>query len=132
MRVRLAGRGGRVRLEGGSGRQLAVLGCVDLPTVRLLTRYFLSVLRVLALSPLRLVLSVDGAPRLAFLLWRTHPAGNGLVVIDLELVSMRADPGDTGLYTDVTPSPAELSALWDKGREETAAARAAAGLPPLT
>lgn len=58
--------------------------------------------------------------------------GNGLVVIDLELVSMRADPGDTGLYTDVTPSPAELSALWDKGREETAAARAAAGLPPLT
>lgn len=45
---------------------------------------------------------------------------------------MRADPGDTGLYTDLTPSPAELGALWEKGREETAAARAAAGLPPFS
>lgn len=56
-----------------------------------------------------------------------QPSGNGLVVMDLELVSMRADPGDTGLYTDLTPAPSELEALWEKGRAETAAARAKAG-----
>lgn len=40
---------------------------------------------------------------------------------------MRADPGDTGLYTDLTPSPDELQALWKKGRAETAAAQPKAG-----
>eukprot|EP00170_Pyropia_yezoensis_P004756 contig_19386_g4770 len=58
---------------------------------------------------------------------KTLNEGNGLVVIDLELVSMRADPGDTGLYTDLTPAPDELEALWKKGREETAAAEVKAG-----
>lgn len=66
----------------------------------------------------------------ALLLWGARPSGNGLVVIDLELVSMRADPGDTGLYTDLTPAPDELEALWKKGREETAAAEVNAGSSP--
>ncbi|GAB0488843.1 hypothetical protein MMPV_000054 [Pyropia vietnamensis] len=56
--------------------------------------------------------------------------GNGLVVIDLELVSMRPDPDDTGLYTDLTPTPAELEAIWEEARAETAAARAKAEAPP--
>lgn len=51
-------------------------------------------------------------------------------MIDLELVSMRPDPGDTGLYSDLTPTPAELQALWDKGREETAALAKAGSSPP--
>jgi len=53
-------------------------------------------------------------------------AGNGLVVIDLELVAVRPDTNDTGLYTDLTPAPADLAALWEKGRADTAAAAAAA------
>eukprot|EP00168_Porphyra_purpurea_P005553 TRINITY_DN1662_c0_g1_i5.p1 TRINITY_DN1662_c0_g1~~TRINITY_DN1662_c0_g1_i5.p1 ORF type:complete len:361 (-),score=85.95 TRINITY_DN1662_c0_g1_i5:587-1507(-) len=57
---------------------------------------------------------------------RTLNEGNGLVVIDLELVAVRPDPNDTGLYTDLTPAPDDLAALWEKGRADTAAAAAAA------
>ena len=53
-------------------------------------------------------------------------AGNGLVVFDLELVAVLPDTNDTGLYTDLTPAPADLAALWEKGRADTAAAAAAA------
>lgn len=56
------GTGGRVGLEGGSGWPLAALGCVELPTVRLLTRCLLSVLRVLAFSATRALCRWGAAP----------------------------------------------------------------------